>query len=88
MTLPQELTHTLFGEEGGAKELQVTKVSLTPRELDVLYCIALGMSNKQIAQNLFISTTTVRSHVSSMIRKLNVENRTQLAIYPREHDLI
>ena len=62
--------------------------NLTPRELDVLKCIAEGMSNKQVAQMLSVSTTTVRSHVSSMIRKLNVENRTQLAIYARDHDLI
>jgi len=88
LTLPQELTHALFGGETVEKESSSMQPDLTPRELDVLQCIAQGMSNKQVAQSLSVSTTTVRSHVSSMIRKLNVENRTQLAIYAREHNLI
>ena len=88
LTLPQELTHILLGGKAAEKEPDSMQQDLTPRELDVLQCIAQGMSNKQIAQKLSVSTTTVRSHVSSMIRKLNVENRTQLAIYAREHDLI
>ena len=88
LTLPQELTHILFGDEVNEKEPDSMQQDLTPRELDVLRCIAQGMSNKQVAQELSVSTTTVRSHVSSLIRKLSVENRTQLAIYAREHDLI
>lgn len=88
LTLPQELTHILLGSETIEKEPGSMQQDLTPRELDVLRCIAQGMSNKQVAQKLSVSTTTVRSHVSSMIRKLNVENRTQLAIYARENDLI
>lgn len=88
LTLPQELTRVLLGGETVEKESRSMQSELTPRELDVLRCIAQGMSNKQVAQTLSVSTTTVRSHVSSMIRKLNVENRTQLALYAREHDLI
>jgi len=88
LTIPKELTHVLLGGKTPQKEPEPIIENLTPRELDVLKCIAQGMSNKQIAQTLSISTTTVRSHVSSMIRKLYVENRTQLAIYAREHDLI
>ena len=88
LTLPQELTHILLGGKAAEEEPDSMQQDLTPRELDVLQCIAQGMSNKQVAQKLSVSTTTVRSHVSSMIRKLNVENRTQLAIYARENDLI
>lgn len=89
LTIPQEFTKALFSSSTtGEVEPDSAKEDLTPRELDVLKCVAQGMSNKQIAQTLSISTTTVRSHVSSMIRKLNVENRTQLAIYAREHDLV
>ena len=88
LTIPQELTHALLGGKTPEKEPETIIEDLTPRELDVLKCIAQGMSNKQVAQTLSISTTTVRSHVSSMIRKLNVENRTQLALYAREKDLI
>ena len=88
LTLPKELTHVLLGGKAAEKKADSMQQDLTPREVDVLKCIAQGMSNKQVAQRLSVSTTTVRSHVSSMIRKLNVENRTQLAIYAREQDLI
>lgn len=88
LTLPQELTHILLGSKSAEKDLGTITEELTERELDVLKCIAQGMSNKQIAQSLSISTTTVRSHVSNILRKINLENRTQLAIYAREHDLI
>lgn len=87
LTIPQEFSHFLFGSVSEGDATSRGGEELTRRELDVLRCIADGMSNKQIAQTLSISTTTVRSHVSSMIRKLNAENRTQLAIYAREHDL-
>lgn len=88
LTLPQELTHILLGSKSAEKDLGTITEELTERELDVLKCIAQGMSNKQIAQSLSIRTTTVRSHVSNILRKINLENRTQLAIYAREHDLI
>jgi len=87
LTIPQKLTHVLLGGKHAEMEEASTKEDLTQRELDVLQCIAQGLSNKQVAQTLSISTTTVRSHVSSIMRKLNVENRTQLAIYAREHGL-
>lgn len=90
LTIPHELTHVLLS--GKVEQMEPaqsqSKEDITLRELDVLKCIAQGMSNKLIAQTLSISTTTVRTHVSSMIRKLNMENRTQLAIYAREHKLI
>ena len=88
LTIPQEFTHILLAKKDLEEERDSTGGILTPREMDVLKCIAQGMSNKQIAQALFISTTTVRSHVSSMIRKLDFENRTQLAIYAKDHNLI
>ena len=86
LTLPQELAHVLLGSKMASDEFQSD--DLTQRELDVLLCIAQGMSNKQAAQHLSIETTTVRSHVSSLMRKLGTENRTQLALYAREHHLI
>ena len=88
LTIPQEFTQILLNKKNSKEKIETVVENLTPREIDVLQCIAQGMSNKQIAQTLFISTTTVRSHVSSMIRKLNLENRTQLAIYAKDHDLI
>ncbi len=61
---------------------------LTERELDVLRWVAQGYSNKQIALELSVSTTTVRTHISNLLRKLNLENRTQLALYARQNNLM
>ncbi len=55
--------------------------ALTDRELEVLRLIAKGMSNQQIADSLVISDATVRNHVSSILGKLQVESRTQAALY-------
>jgi DNA-binding NarL/FixJ family response regulator len=49
--------------------------------------VAKGYSNKQIATELSVSITTVRTHVSNLLRKLSLENRTQLALYARQNDL-
>ena len=53
---------------------------LTPRELEVLNCVVEGMSNKQIAQKLVISSHTAKSHVCSILRKLNAINKIQAAV--------
>jgi LuxR family maltose regulon positive regulatory protein len=50
---------------------------LSPRELEVLQLIASGASNEDIAANLVIAPTTAKKHVSNILQKLGVENRTQ-----------
>src|SRR5690554_7837426 len=54
---------------------------LTVREKEVLMLVAEGKANKEIAEELFISIKTVKTHVSNLLMKLEVEDRTQLAIY-------
>jgi DNA-binding NarL/FixJ family response regulator len=53
--------------------------SLSPRERDVLALVAAGHSNKAIAAALFVSPNTVKTHVTSLLRKLGAESRVQLA---------
>ena len=54
--------------------------SLTDRELQVLKLIAMGKSNTEIAKELFISLHTVKKHVSSVLSKMSVEDRVQVAV--------
>jgi len=54
---------------------------LSGREMEVLECVTLGLSNKEIATKLGISHQTVKNHVTAILRKLNVEDRTQAAVY-------
>ena len=61
---------------------------LTERETAVLRLLAQGQSNQEIAKNLNISMTTVRSHVSNILMKLNVSNRTQAALGAQERRLL
>jgi DNA-binding NarL/FixJ family response regulator len=61
---------------------------LTPRELDVLEHLANGLSNKHIAAELGLSSGTVRIHVSNVLAKLRVENRTAAAMLARDQGLV
>jgi len=54
---------------------------LSPREVEILDNIAQGMTNKQVAYTLSISEQTVRNHMSSILRKLSVNDRTQAVVY-------
>ena len=56
-------------------------VPLSPREMEILQHITRGLSNKEIAHQLGISHQTVKNHMTSILRKLNVEDRTQAAVY-------
>lgn len=61
---------------------------LTNREMEVLRLIARGMSNSAIAEELFISENTVKGHVSNILSKLQLADRTQAAVYAWEQGLV
>ncbi len=61
---------------------------LTERELDVLRLIANGMTNSQIAEKLVISEYTVKGHVSNILSKLHLADRTQVAVYAWQRGLV
>jgi DNA-binding NarL/FixJ family response regulator len=62
-------------------EARLTGVHLTARERDVLAAIAQGRANRQIARELGVSEKTVKTHVSAILAKLGVQDRTQAALY-------
>ncbi|MEA2646734.1 MAG: hypothetical protein QOE92_1817, partial [Chloroflexota bacterium] len=62
--------------------------NLTPRERDVLRLLAEGFANKEIGLRLFVSEKTVKTHVSSILAKLEVKDRTQAALAAVRQNLL
>ncbi|WP_077324994.1 response regulator transcription factor [Virgibacillus siamensis] len=60
---------------------------LTERELEVLLCIGDGLTNQEIGEKLYIGIKTVKTHVSNILSKLDVHDRTQAAVYVHKNDL-
>jgi DNA-binding NarL/FixJ family response regulator len=58
---------------------------LSPREMEILEMVTRGSSNKEIAFRLSISQQTVKNHMTAILRKLHVEDRTQAAVYALRH---
>lgn len=67
---------------------QAKDTTLTEREKDVLQCLVEGLSNKEIANRLFISDKTVKIHVSKIFKKFDVKSRSQVVIYAVQNNLV
>jgi DNA-binding NarL/FixJ family response regulator len=63
-------------------------LDLTSREIEVLRLVAAGATNREIAGRLYLSVGTVKNHVSRILNRLNLRDRTQAAIYARDHGLL
>ena len=77
-------------EAATAKVKQTSAIidPLSERELEVLRCIIQGMKNSEIAESIFLSSETIKSHVSTLIQKLGVRDRTQAAVFALTHGLV
>ncbi|MDR7276898.1 response regulator transcription factor [Catenuloplanes atrovinosus] len=64
------------------------RLPLTAREIEVLRLIARGATNREIAAHLFVSEGTVKNHVSHILSRLGLRDRTQAAIHARDHGLL
>lgn len=84
--LHPSLTKKLFNYHH--KQSARKDMGLTRREKDVLSCLVQGLSNKEIAERLFISDKTVKIHVSKIYKKLNVKSRSQAVINAVQHQLV
>jgi DNA-binding CsgD family transcriptional regulator len=69
-------------------EAQLRQLGITKRELEILELIARGLSNREIAEKLFVSENTVKTHSSRLFDKLNAKRRTQAVQIAKENGLI
>lgn len=80
-SMPPIIAHKLMSELQRVSNLPLTEDPLTERELEILRMIAQGLPNLEISERLVISERTVRTHVSNILAKLHLANRTQAALY-------
>ncbi|KGF71573.1 NagC family transcriptional regulator [Neosynechococcus sphagnicola sy1] len=81
------LIHQNRGSEAGSKIQVPFDVELTPTELRVVQFVARGMANREIAEELNVSQRTIESHVSNMLGKTGLHNRTELARWAIENNM-
>lgn len=85
--LEPEVTGKIMSKMRNKQETELHD-DLTEREMEVLLLIAQGKSNQEIADELFIALKTVKVHVSNILGKLEVQDRTQAVIYAFKHGLV
>ncbi len=85
---PRVASRVLQNIRGEDSEEQPLFTDLTDRETDVLKLIANGLTNSQIAEKLVISENTVKGHVSNILSKLHLADRTQVAVYAWQQGIV
>lgn len=65
----------------------INELELTEREMEILQYIVEGLSNKEIANTLYVSEKTVKNHITNLLRKLEVDDRTQAAVFAVSHGM-
>lgn len=88
VSLHPTIARKLVGELKRPADLPPAEEQLTEREVQVLALVARGLSNKEIADQLFIGERTVRTHISNILGKLHLANRTQAALYAQREGLV
>ena len=85
---PQVASRVIQELHGRKKDENALVVDLTKREMEILKVIALGMSNSEIAEKFVISKYTVKGHVSNILSKLHLADRTQAAVYAWQQGVV
>lgn len=80
-----DVTEKIAGFILGGDAVQPADFDLNEKELEIIVKVAKGFSNKEIASDMFLSEGTVRNYISGILTKLNLRDRTQLAVFYYEH---
>jgi NarL family two-component system response regulator LiaR len=80
-TLHPRIAQRLMAEVAAPRQARDPAAGLTPREMEVLHLVAEGLSNAEIAEELYITQRTVKAHVSNLLGKLHLSDRTQAAVF-------
>ena len=86
--LAPEAAARLMREVRAPRDPEALTEPLTERETEVLRLLARGKANKQIARELFVAVSTVKTHVNNLYRKLDISSRTQAALYAARIGLV
>ncbi|MHB8088800.1 MAG: response regulator [Anaerolineaceae bacterium] len=88
MINPQVAARMVKEIQGNNQDAMNPFVELTDRELDVLRMIAVGKNNQEIAAELVVSESTVKTHITNLLSKLHVKDRTQAAAYAWQNGIV
>jgi DNA-binding CsgD family transcriptional regulator len=86
--IPVPVPQPIAGAQFVLNEERQRQLGITPRELEILQSIAAGLSNREIAEKLFVSENTVKTHSSRVFDKLQAKRRTQAVQIAKEAGLI
>ena len=85
---PRDLSTLLEGQFRAQAPTPTAYLSLTDKEREVFAAVARGLSNTEIAGQVFASESTVKTHVGAILRKLGLRDRVQIVVFAHEHGLV
>jgi len=85
---PQDLTALFAGELSGSPQVPEAYARLSEREKEIFAAVARGLSNQEIAELVFLSESTVKTHVGAILRKLGLRDRVQIVVFAHENGLV